>query len=283
MIMATNLVRLKLHELSLVDSPANKSAKVTIFKRLDDQDKSEPKEENNMTEAEVKKAVDAAIEETLTKQKELDAKIEALTKENNVLKLRAEMTAEEKQFSKESKMTPEEEAAFMADEEKKKKEKMASFLSKRQSDESLEVDGMVIKKSEVGEASFHVMKSQQEALKKAQDDNETVRLEKRAFEEFPNVAGTSAEKAKVLKALASAPKEVQAIADAIFKSANDMASKAFTNLGHKKIDAVAKTSSDFNTKVSEIMKRDNSTRTQAMEKAREESPEAFKALQEAAA
>lgn len=280
--MPTNLKGLKLHELSLVDNPANKSSKVTIFKRLDDQDNSDLKKENDMTEAEVKKAIDEAVSVSLKKQEELTSKLDALTKENKLLKLRAEMTTEEKQFVKESKMTPEEEEAFMEDEEKKKK-KMASFLSKRQNDESLEVNGMTIKKSDVGEANFHVMKSQQEALTKAQDDNETIRLEKRVSDEFPKVAGSTADKAKVLKALSSAPADVRAAAEAIFKSANEMASKGFETLGHKKVDIVAKGTLDFNSKVSEIMKRDNITKTQAMEKARQESPEAFKALQNAAA
>lgn len=278
--MPANLVRLKLHELSLVDNPANKSAKVTIFKHLDDQgSKLNTTQENDMTEAEMTKK----LEEAATKQAATEALLKAALAEKELLRKKADMTVEEKTFVKAENMTPEEESAFMEEEEEKRKKKMAAFVSKRQSDESITVEGVVIKKSDVGDASFHVMKSQQEALQKAKDDNEIIRLEKRVNDEFPLVAGTVADKAAVLKALATAPQNVRTAAEAIFKSANEMAGSAFTSLGIKPRLSANKGADSFSVKVAEIMKRDNVSRLQAMEKAREEAPEAFQALQEEAA
>lgn len=144
-------------------------------------------------------------------------------------------------------------------------------------DESVELDGAVIRKSEVGAGAFTIFKAQaekiakaEERIAKAEEAAEMADLRKRADDEFPNVLGTTDERAAVLKFAKNAPEGVKNSIEAILKSAN--ASAAFTTIG-KNNAKTADVKKSFDEKVAEIKKRDNITEAQAMAKVAVEFPD----------
>jgi hypothetical protein len=151
-------------------------------------------------------------------------------------------------------------------------------------DESLEVGGQVITKSQVGEAQFAIFKSQNEAIAKAHDElakerdrREMVELKKRADDEFPELPGTLDERANMLRAIGKLDEPLRKAFEKVFKQSQSLASKAFESVGyaggHETGPQV------FEQKVSEIKKRDNCTRTEAMQKARAEFPSEYQQFQ----
>ena len=77
-------------------------------------------------------------------------------------------------------------------------------------DETFEAEGVTIRKSEVGEASFKVMKAQQDKLELAD-------FEKRATSDIPNLPGETTLKAKVLRAVSKMEKDVREGLEAMLK------------------------------------------------------------------
>lgn len=141
-------------------------------------------------------------------------------------------------------------------------------------DETLKVGDVEVKKSEVGEAQFKLTKG-------LQDEARTARLEKRAGDEFPHVVGTLAEKAAVLKLAEDLPAESPARKglEAIITSAEKMVASGFDRIGGQggstPTEKAAKDT--FDTKVKDIMARDNCKKPAAMTKARTEFPAEFAA------
>lgn len=142
-------------------------------------------------------------------------------------------------------------------------------------DEVIKVDGKDVRKSEVGEASFIVFKSL---------DNRavTAELEKRASDDFGHVAGTSTEKALVLKHAATMDEPTRKAFDAIMTSAEAMAKGGFSRFGggggNAPSDAdVEKAQATYKGKVAEIAKRDGIAEHEAMRKARAEFPAEYEA------
>lgn len=156
-------------------------------------------------------------------------------------------------------------------------------------DEILEVGGATIRKSKVGEDVFAVVKFQQEQInlgtadvKKAREEAETAKLEKRADDEFGNLPGTTVEKALVLKALAKEPEAVRKTFDVMMKAAQANVADAFKAIGSSgsKLE-VAKGQQPFLAKVSEIEKVEKVSRLVALRKAQESFPDEFEAYQTA--
>jgi capsule polysaccharide export protein KpsE/RkpR len=141
-------------------------------------------------------------------------------------------------------------------------------------EETLKVGDVEVKKSEVGEAQFKLTKG-------LQDEAAIARLEKRASEEFPNLVGTSAEKAQVLKLVSSMPEDAPArkSLEAILKSAEKMIAQGFARLGAGGGQSPTQKAAEqtFKGKVAEIRKRDNISEHAAMTKARSEFPSEFAA------
>lgn len=138
-------------------------------------------------------------------------------------------------------------------------------------DETLTVGGQEIRKSVVGEGQFSVTKA-------LMGERDAAKVEKRVEAEFAHVAGTTAEKALVLKAAAALDEPTQKALDAILASAENMAAAGFDRLGAgggPVNEDVRKATGDFATKVAEIKKRDNCTNIEANKRAREENPELF--------
>lgn len=193
-------------------------------------------EVNKMTEAEMKKAVDEAV----AKAAELEAELAKAKKDMEDLKAAAE-------------------------EEKKKKE-MAK------SDETVVISGQTLAKSAVGEATFAILKAQEERLAKAEEAAELAKFEKKASDEFKHIPGTDLEKAALLKSISKDAENGPKI-EALLKSLEAHNAKAFETVGVSKGSDAAQTQE---AKVAEIVKRDNVSKARAMEIAVAEAPELFK-------
>lgn len=145
-------------------------------------------------------------------------------------------------------------------------------------DEVIKVDGNDVKKSEVGAASFAVFKS-------LDDRARTADVEKRVTTEFPNLVGTVAEKALVLKAVEAADEATKKAALAILTAAEKTTTAAFKSLGHggghggqgSADEGGAAAVATFKGKVAEIKKRDSIPEHEATRKARTEFRDEFAA------
>lgn len=105
-------------------------------------------------------------------------------------------------------------------------------------DETLTVEGTTIRKSDVGEATFAILKSQQARIDAeaatAKTERETrmqKELETEAETLFPNMAGTPQEKAALLKSVRALPETEQAAQLKMLKSADAAMAKQFTEIG----------------------------------------------------
>lgn len=220
-------------------------------------------DENMPTEAEKHAAELAAI------NKKLDDAV-ALAEANAIL---AKLNDDEKAFM--SGMDDDAKKAFTSMTEDERKNKMEMTKA---ADETITVNGSTVSKSAVGADVFMVLKAQQaqiavqqEAVAKAEAQAQMATLTKRATDEFGHVVGKAEEIADVLKALDDATPEVKATAEAIFKSAEEMAVKAFGKQGHRvsdgegksaaeELDTLAKahataTSTDYNTAYAAIIEK----------------------------
>jgi hypothetical protein len=92
------------------------------------------------------------------------------------------------------------------------------------SDETFTAEGTTIRKSEVGEGTFKLLKSQHERL-------ELGDFEKRAAAEVPNLPGEAITKAKALRAVAKMDKDTADALTAMLKAGNEAMKKAFTPIG----------------------------------------------------
>jgi hypothetical protein len=169
-------------------------------------------------------------------------------------------------------------------------EDMEKVAKAAEADEAFDFNGQSIKKSAVGDVQFGIMKGMAEQvaksaadIAKAQDETLTARLEKRADEEYAHVPGTTSERASMLKAIEKMDEATKKSFEAVLKSHEKLSATAFGKLGTSGGDSedLRKARGNFEGKVTEIKKRDNCSKTEAMAKARSEHPELFKAYQEA--
>jgi hypothetical protein len=280
--MVNRLRHIKLKEVSLVDFPANKAAMITITKKEQDdmttKDTFTKKEHDDAVEAAIKVEADKAV----ALQKQLDDAKNELAK--------ARMSADERSYM--DGLTDEDaKKKFMGLSPEDRKKKMGSKVKKVEDDEVIKVGDLTITKSAVGDAQFSIFKgmaAQIEAsallVAKANETAERALISKRVETEFKHVAGTPEEKTRLLSAMKGQPKEVTDVFEKVMKSADDLAKGAFTRLGSQGGEIpieIAKAKTTFNTKVSEIMKRDKITRLKAMQKARTENPDLVEAMQAA--
>ena len=200
--MATKLKNLRLAELSLVDEPANKDARVTIFKRAETLDPTaggpagDPlsNKETDMTE-DAKKVAD------------LQAQITDLTKRAEAADKRAADAG-----------------TSLADVTKRAEKAEADLATVTKAKETVEKDEVIkvgeieVKKSAVGDATFAVIKAQQAEIVKERDARELVELTKRAETEYASLPGEPVAKAKVLKAMAGLGEEDRTALDVMLKA-----------------------------------------------------------------
>jgi hypothetical protein len=150
-------------------------------------------------------------------------------------------------------------------------------LEKANGDESIEIEGETIRKSEVGEKTFAAMKAQETRAAKLAEDVRIEKLEKRADDEFAHVPGTAKQRALVIDAIEGIEDEdVRKAGMEILEATEKMVAQGYDNLGAISGD-LAKSKSDYNAKVNEIAMAENIGKAAAMSKVREDFPDLYEA------
>lgn len=225
----------------------------------------------------------------MNKIDELSKKLEAAEKEREAavakaarLEAIAALTADEKEYFDRLKDIAKQDE-FLA---LSKADRGAAIKKALAEDETVEIDGQVFSKSNTDPAVFAFIKSQAaktaeltKKLEAEREKREEAELAKRVREEFANLPGTDEEKVELLKSLNGMPENARKCFETILKSAANTVNLSMTRLGvngggkplHKGTDE----SHPFMKAVNEIRKRDNCSRTDAMQKARREFPEEF--------
>lgn len=171
-----------------------------------------------------------------TELEKLTAEVVGLKKDLSNALIVAKLSDDEKAFM--SDLDDDAKKAFtgLTGDERKAKMDLAKV-----DDETMVVAGETISKLAVGAPMFAVIKAQQADLekqradtKKAQDTAEMAVLTKRVGDDFSHLSGTPAELAEVLKAFGGMPEAVRKTAEAVFASAEKMASKGFVTSGLRK-------------------------------------------------
>lgn len=211
----------KLNEISAVDRPAQKGARMTILKRdgQDDLRTASPHQVEkgiDMTTEELKKLLDDAAK----------AIVADIAKNSGKAPTEAEITAQiDAAVSKAV-------AKAVAD----TKTTMEADFAKRQEaiakDETFEAEGVTIRKSEVGESTFKLMKAQAERI-------ELNDFSKRAETEIPTLVGETTLKAKCLRAISKLEKEVREGVEAMLKGGEAFARLAMKAKGHDHVTGTA--------------------------------------------
>lgn len=227
-----------------------------------------------------KKAADLAgeldaIKARLKKAEEdLEENEEELARE----KKKAAMSDEEKEYM-ETLEDDEKRAAFMrmSGDDRKKAMKVKKdadpvvYKSERTGEEFRKSDDpRLVKYAKQADEDAQIAKAEREA-------RQTAELTKRADEEpYKHLPGEAARKVDVLRAISKMAEEPRAELEKMLAAGGKAIAAAFQTIGHSR-DAVAKSAADFEKRVTEIAQRDKLPRFQAMEKARAEFPEEFRA------
>lgn len=228
------------------------------------------------------------VEDLTAKVTELTTKVADVEKERDALKAEAE-------YQKAKANCPPDEKEMMdnMDEENAKKflaltpeQRKAEIAKRKSGDESVVIEGQTIFKSKVGPEMFAVMKAQAKkiadtdsALKKAQEEAVHASFVKMAQDNYSHLPGTDDQKAKVLSHLGKLEGELAEVATKMLTAGEGAMKSAFSKLGHGGGRPGAGDPNEFEKKVSEIIARDKCSRTVAMQKARQEFPDIFKAYQ----
>lgn len=230
-------------------------------------------EEESMTPEEIEKKVSEAVtakETELTKA--FDEKLDEAVK--LAFETMFAFDGDELELFKAKSKEDQDELMKLTPEERKKKLK-----DEKATDEVVKFEGKEIAKSAVGDATFALYKrleAMDVEVAKAKEAEEFAKLEKRASEEFANLPGTDFEKASILKAVNSLDAEVKKNLEAILKAANEGHKEAFLKKGSDKaidLDDIAVKKAALDSKVSEIMKARDVTKTKAFEIVAVENPE----------
>lgn len=248
--------------------------------------------DDDMTEAEIKKAQDKAVAEALRVAKvDSDAAAEKATA--SLAKVQVQLdelvakgklnTADQKRFDG---MSEEDRKTFLAG----KKEKRAEMLAKIAAADSeanpviyKAADGVEYRQDQSALAALAKRAdSQATDLAKIRSENAELAISKRVTDDLgalPNAIAAG----HLLKA-ADAIKDEAVRKDAVklLKSANEAIGMLANGSGHGggEGNEIAKASRDFDSKVAEIRKRDDCSRVEAMQTARTEHPDIFKAMRE---
>lgn len=232
---------------------------------------------------------DAAVNKQLQDQvTELTAKVGELTADLDVEKA---MNDTEKEYMRS--LGADAQRAFRGMSAAERKKKMGKAAT---DDETLTIKGRVIRKSAVGEDTFEIFKAQQEDIARAQkaadderDARQQVAYEKIATDSYGNLPGTPVEKARVLKGIETLDDAVQTALVKMLSAGDKAIKSAFDRVGTRgdggeglnRVSGLRKGAPHpFETKVLDIMKRDNIGRPAALTKARQEDPEGFEAFRD---
>ncbi|CAB4240579.1 hypothetical protein UFOVP3_50 [uncultured Caudovirales phage] len=200
------LLDLQLDEVSLVDSPANKSATVALFKRDMNMAKAkkEDVEKGVCIEIEIKTPEEEMAEMQMEAQQDQAEDVAAVGKSEELTEVET-LKAEVERLSKALEEAVQEEVA--------KAEEMIDFA------------GEMVAKSAIPEPVLKKLEEVQKA-QEAQD------LRKRAEEELPNFAGTADQRGKLLKSIGN-----DADLMSLLKSADAAFAGLFQEVGKTDVDA----------------------------------------------
>lgn len=205
---------------------------------------------------------------------ELQKNLDELTEKLAEAETLAKMSDAEKAYM--DKMSAKDKPAFMAMSAADRAKKIAAVAK---NDETVEVAGQTISKSEVGDKQFAIFKAQADELaeirKQAKADREaveTAKLEKRATEELPNLPGEVSVKARVLKAIDGLSEDDRKAASQMLKSANEVLAKSMETIGRGSDKSDGSAIAEIEKKAEEIAKRDGIGKAAAIAKAWTENP-----------
>lgn len=242
------------------------------------------KKENQMAD-ELKKVADLE-----TQVADLTKKLEASTANTAELTLKASMSDIEKNYYEGLDDAAKKSFTALSAEDRLKKAKLAK-AEKEAGDEMLKTaDGVEIRKSVVGEASFAILKSQEariakqdEDLKKANEATAMVEFTKRAETEVAHLPGEAIAKAQVFKAVSVLPEDVRKTLDAMLKAGDAAIKMAFDKVGGRGGEVVPNSPEDqVNKKAEELRKADATlTQAQAIAKVYNDHPELYDQTQQA--
>lgn len=321
------LSKIKLTEISAVDRPCQEHARVAILKRAPGNHQGD---DHMPDDTEVVEELEAQVTDLEAQIADLNKQLDALTKEDDEgkpvrkrlgkpsvdelqkkvedLEKAAQAAADEKaeieKFTKALSELSEDEAEFykaMTDDEQKK-----DFLSMspaerkkaqdecKKNEETLEVGGQQIKKSVVGTATFAILKAQNEAIRKANEDiavervlRETAEFKKAADDKYAHVPGSTDERAEMLRAIDKMEEPLKKSFMAVLEQSEKLAKAGFGSVGHTgkgdKPGASAemkKAADQFESAVEKIATERKISKTEAMAVVRKSQPDLFKAYQE---
>lgn len=259
----------RIDEISSVDRPAQKGAKMTIMKR--EAENLDINKEDNMTNK-VEKTVEELSADLANVTKSRDETKAALEKAEKL----AGMSDAEKTYLEKMCADDKAKKEFM---DMSSDERKAKMTAAKKNDETVVISGQTISKSEVGEGAFAIMKAQAEAIAsteariaKAEKAAAFAQFTKRAADELGNLPGTDVEKAEILEAVAALDDKIAKRLDAILKAANDAQKEAFEKKGVNKSVSEDSAEGKLEKRAKEIAKDEKISFEKAYVKALDENP-----------
>lgn len=280
--MPTELKELALEEISLVDRPANKSARVLLWKSETGPPKDDEKEEDddNPADSGVISARTTGDKPTGKETKVPDDK----TKKAGGDDLAKQVETLTKQVEE---LTTERDAAVAKAEKADADLKATTEAAKKSAGDEVYTtsDGDQIRKSEVGASVYDILVKQDQQLAAERNARELDGFTKDAETNLANLPGEPLKKGAALLAvskLGDGPREtLEEMLKAGDAALGDLGKPA-GGTGEPTSLAKAKDATvQFNAKVAEIAKRDNCSHMDASSRAVSEHPELFKSMQEA--
>lgn len=243
------------------------------------------------------KATAGAGDDTKKALEDLAAKLDAITKERDAAqaeaataKAVASLSVEEKAHYDKAKA--EDQPKFLALDKAARAEAIRKAAA---GEETLTVDGVVVRKSEIGDGVFSILKAQQAKIVETEKQVSVekgkrvdMELRKRAQDELTHLPGTEDEKVEMLKAIEAMPEAQQKSMLAALKATNEANADAFKRLGaggkgqlHVLKGGTTTALSAFNKRVSELKSANKGmSHQEAMRQARLDDPEGFAAYQQ---
>jgi len=161
-------------------------------------------------------------------------------------------------------------------------ERSALMKAAESNDEVVKVDGQSIRKSEVGEIAFGIIKKGQEDLVVSKKAAEIAAFTKRAEEELPNLPGEAVAKGEVLRAIETLDENVKKTLTAMLVGGNAAVGNNLDEVG--KVDSTGKplkgehttkAEAKLDVKAKEMAKAEKITYSQAYAKVMQTEPELY--------
>jgi hypothetical protein len=163
----------------------------------------------------------------------LNKKVDDLTARLAKSELRASMTDEHRAYYDSLQGDAQEAFGKAAPDERD-----AIVAKVKSADETVTIEGETVRKSDVGDATFRILKKQQERIDKearAAEAERSARVQKELEAEaeglWPNLVGTSVEKAEMLKGIKAMPEAAREAQLKMMKAADEAMAKQFKEIG----------------------------------------------------